>query len=414
MQASIYILQKKMQINYNQIAEISGLDHQKNLVKLDLGFNNISELKGLENLNVETEIDLIGNIAIKNCAAQPSEYVEFCKLKKAGKLETVQVKGKKYHIFEGFVSLRDLGITSIKEIEGLDKLTELKSLFISSNNISKIDGLDKLQSLEYLNLMSNKITDISGLKKLHNLRQLHIGENNISKIKGLENLKNLVVLDIRENHISEIKGLDTLKNLTNLDLRKNKISDIRGLGNLHNLEVLVLVENPIPEELISLLGGVGDWSRIKYPQKFVDYCQKPFSKEKQKERLKKALGPMSDRALEGTMDYLAGYEQTQNENLEKAKILLGDDYIKNLLEENPNATHSFHLPEPYDSMSLEELRRVKGIEKVERVEQEGGISNSQDDIFTEVFDKYADFLTKRDKDLLRDAFSGVDKKKKKK
>ncbi|GAH47423.1 unnamed protein product, partial [marine sediment metagenome] len=37
----------------------------------------------------------------------------------------------------------------------------------------------------------------------------------------------------------------------------------------------------------------------------------------------------------------------------------------------------------------------------------------EDDIFTKVFDKYADVLTKKDEELLRDAFSGVEKKKKK-
>ena len=93
--------------------------------------------------------------------------------------------------------------------------------------------------------------------------------------------------------------------------------------------------------------------------------KKNLTKE-EKKRLRKTLGPMSDRALEGMTDYLSGYKQTQNENLEKAKILLGEDYVNKSLEENPNASHSFHLPEPYASMSLKELRRIKGIKEVER------------------------------------------------
>lgn len=41
-----------------------------------------------------------------------------------------------------------------------------------------------------------------------------------------------------------------------------------------------------------------------------------------------------------------------------------------------------------------------------------GSQQKEDDIFADIFAKHADVLTERDKDLLRDAFSGVDKKKK--
>lgn len=88
--------------------------------------------------------------------------------------------------------------------------------------------------------------------------------------------------------------------------------------------------------------------------------------EEQKRELRKTLGPFSDRELGGMMDYLSEYEQKQNENAEKAKILLGEDYVKKLLEENPNARQSYHFPEPYNSMSLEELKHLRNINQKEK------------------------------------------------
>lgn len=51
----------------------------------------------------------------------------------------------------------DLAFNRITEIKGLNSLTKLKKLFLSSNKISKIENLDNLQSLELLELGDNKI-----------------------------------------------------------------------------------------------------------------------------------------------------------------------------------------------------------------------------------------------------------------
>ena len=65
--------------------------------------------------------------------------------------------------------------------------------------------------------------------------------------------------------------------------------------------------------------------------------------DEEKERLRKALGPFSDRQLESLMDYYPVYQQTQNENIEKAKILLGEARVNEMIKEDPNAMMSFHF-----------------------------------------------------------------------
>lgn len=51
----------------------------------------------------------------------------------------------------------DLSFNRIREIEGLENLTNLDKLFLSSNKISKIENLSHLKKLTLLELGDNKI-----------------------------------------------------------------------------------------------------------------------------------------------------------------------------------------------------------------------------------------------------------------
>ncbi len=166
--------------------------------------------------------------------------------------------------------LEGRGITGVKEIEGLEALTELRvlcltnnqiqtteglenlynlrHLFLDRNSISRIQGLDTLTDLRVLNLTSNQITKIEGLEHLQNLDTLCLENNNISRIEGLEDLKRLDRLELGHNHISRIEGLEDLKQLTHLELGRNHISRIEGLEDLKRIHHLNLDCNPVTGE----------------------------------------------------------------------------------------------------------------------------------------------------------------------
>ena len=57
-------------------------------------------------------------------------------------------------------------------------------------NIREIKGLDQLTNLKILELNRNKITEIVGFEKLVNLEELSLNSNHILKIKGF-----LVILE---------------------------------------------------------------------------------------------------------------------------------------------------------------------------------------------------------------------------
>ena len=165
------------------------------------------------------------------------------------------------------LELRNRGIKSISEIEGLLQLKGLQPLDLRGNNITDMNGLEELKNLHILCLDANqiseikviegliklthlslgdKISEIKGLEKLIDLTHLTLGRN-ISEIKNLANLKNLRSLDLSNNQISEIKGLELLTNIVNLDLSSNQISDIKGLSPLRKLSLLDLSSNQISE-----------------------------------------------------------------------------------------------------------------------------------------------------------------------
>jgi len=138
-------------------------------------------------------------------------------------------------------------IKRLKELQGLEKLVDLKELCLEENRIERIECLENLDNLEVLDLGHNKIKEIKGLENLTKLKKLDLHDNNITEIKGLDNLSNLKELYLSFNKISEIKNIDRLCNLSRLYLGGNKISEIKNLNKLVNLEVLDLGANNFSE-----------------------------------------------------------------------------------------------------------------------------------------------------------------------
>ena len=140
----------------------------------------------------------------------------------------------------------NLSKKKIKNICGLENLTNLKSLDLSYNQISDISSLRNLTNLEDLRLRCNSIVDISILENLTNLEALDLGFNQrINDISSLKNLTNLKSLGLIFNQIFDISSLRNLTNLEDLRLGSNSIVDISILENLTNLKTLELSRNRI-------------------------------------------------------------------------------------------------------------------------------------------------------------------------
>jgi len=112
----------------------------------------------------------------------------------------------------------------------------------------------------------------------------------------------------------------------------------------------------------------GKWNR-KVRNSFIDKINavkpetlaKAITKE-QKDRLKEALGPISDKHLEDMLDFTDKMLKENLDNIEKLRILKGDSYIeKEGIGKDPNAMYSVHFAGPVKDLSVEDLRFLKNL-----------------------------------------------------
>jgi Leucine-rich repeat (LRR) protein len=100
---------------------------------------------------------------------------------------------------QNLLNLEILIIThhKIDNIEVLNHLTKLKSVFLFNNCITDLKGIETLSQLEQLYVQYNRITSIKPVKQLVHLKELYINNNLIATLDGLtekhsENLKMFV------------------------------------------------------------------------------------------------------------------------------------------------------------------------------------------------------------------------------
>lgn len=141
---------------------------------------------------------------------------------------------------------------SLQNLRGLNHLRALNLQYCAITEISALP-LDDLKSLEKINLSNSKISDLTGIEKLTNLRELWLYENDIddSQLIRVGQLKNLQILELGGNRRITAKGLEHLTGLKNLqDLRLMHLmlvddSAIPILGQLKSLTYLDIYNTSI-------------------------------------------------------------------------------------------------------------------------------------------------------------------------
>jgi len=138
-----------------------------------------------------------------------------------------------------------------QKIEGLEKWTGLKALWLEGNGLDKIEGLDTLAELRCIYLHQNCIARIENLSCCPKLSTLQLNNNFITEISGLSALPALATLNLANNHLTtadDLAGLLECPALRVIDLQNNRLDDPRVLDVLEalpQLSVLQLGGNPV-------------------------------------------------------------------------------------------------------------------------------------------------------------------------
>ena len=273
------------------ITDITPLGEFANLRLLIANNNSITDISPLASLKNLTSLYLIYDSGIK----------DFSVLKELKNLRILELRGNTnfndISIITGLSYLTNLGIfsTGITSLEGIEKLTQLRSLNVSSvvnadldltpayalkglsdfgavfNSESLSKACDNLPNLNYIRVEAQNSMDLSPLKKLTNLSNIELsayyegiqdlsvlGELNnlrganiigsaiedISFVKKLENLSSLM---IQNSMVEDISALNGKTSLTSLMIRTSKVKDVSALSGLTNLTSLTLETNFIED-----------------------------------------------------------------------------------------------------------------------------------------------------------------------
>lgn len=198
------------------------------------------------------------------------------------------------NFFDNFTSLMklDLSYNQIKKIENLSKLAPtLCELYLVENRLKEIEGLETLTNLRLLELGGNKIREIgTGLNTLVNLEQLWLGKNKITSIaNAFHKLKALKRLSLQANRLIQISSdsfpAGANPALEELYFSENALTSIDNISELHNLKIVDYSMNPITsisdeqvnvknfpflEEFWLTDGKVDNWSEVEKFQQFKD------------------------------------------------------------------------------------------------------------------------------------------------
>ncbi len=212
-----------------------------------------------------------GELMLSECGVYfPDYWFKTAMLEILGKEEGSEISPSDLAALESL----DLSWSAIRDLEGLQYATNLKSLTLGvsrsrprpdensyRNFIQNLAPLGQLTNLTELNLGRSRLSDISALSTLTNLKHLDIGFNEISHLGSVSGLHNLETLLASNNRVDDVTDLAELGNLIRVDLSDNKIVDIAPLSGVAKLQELDISDNEVAD--LAHLSGLEELQRLE-------------------------------------------------------------------------------------------------------------------------------------------------------
>ncbi|MEK4925563.1 leucine-rich repeat domain-containing protein [Bacillus sp. FSL K6-1338] len=144
----------------------------------------------------------------------------------------------------------------IKDITGLEYMTNLENLTLEGVGLKNIDFISNLKRLNNVNVSHNQIEDITPLSSLKNLQWLNLTENRITDVTVLGSMLDLLSLKLAENEIRDVRPLIQLGQWVTIDVRRQKvILDDAEINKEVKIPVYDLEGEPIEKITLKSEGG---------------------------------------------------------------------------------------------------------------------------------------------------------------
>lgn len=218
----------------------------------DTGLSSLSALSALRTLNVENNPDISVSAYESLVAALPD-----CEILASEELFSVWLGDAE---FDTDTAIADASGRNVRNLDGIERLTQLERLDLSRNPGIDITGLGQMTGLIELIISDCGLTDVDELGGLGRLVSLDLSDNpDLSDIGAVGLLSSLESLNLSGTAVTDIADLAALPRLTTLNLSDCEIEDFSALAVLQSLEYLDLSDTGISRselrELSSALPG---------------------------------------------------------------------------------------------------------------------------------------------------------------
>ncbi|MBN2693794.1 protein kinase [bacterium] len=130
-----------------------------------------------------------------------------------------------------------------------NSLLNMTTFSCNDQSITTLNGVEKLKNLKNLYIYNNNILDLSPVSKLENLEKISMGKNKVASLEPLKNLKKLTHITAYDNSITDLNPLKNLTQLEELVIWKNPFKDLAPLSSLKNLKILEISHNKSIESI---------------------------------------------------------------------------------------------------------------------------------------------------------------------
>lgn len=209
----------QLDLSYNDITDITGLEHLINIKDLILSYNNIKDITPILGLN-ELKSLYINDNWIKELPDRTSNL---------SSLEHLDISNNE--------------ITNIPEKFII--LPSLKRLYMSSLKLAEVPNLTPIKkTINRLDITNAQFHNYQFVEELYNLELLIMNDCLLTKLPDLSNMKNLAYLYLTNNFIYELPDYLSDLPLIRLDFSHNEVSSLPdSFEKLKKLEQLVFTDN---------------------------------------------------------------------------------------------------------------------------------------------------------------------------
>jgi len=228
----------EIRCRFRDIKDISGISSYINLETLDIEGNEVTDITPLQNTKGILHLDLSGN-----------PITNYSILKDLPALESISVSSFNLEFIKLISSIGSLKSISLEDselteemVDELENLSNLRILHLKSNNFVVFPDLSGFPSLIYLTLSNeDSLTDTGNIKLLTSLQYLTLNNIEISDISFIASLLDLEQLVINDMNNINLEVINSHPNLSVLDIYNSSLlGDVNLLITSPSLESIKL------------------------------------------------------------------------------------------------------------------------------------------------------------------------------